>query len=148
MKPLPPVLYLAVAGGMVVLDRVAPLVVWGPGPWRAPLGAGLVVAGLALMVYGIVTFRRRRTPLVPGEGRATSLVTGGPFRFSRNPMYLGLSAALVGEAVLLGSLTPWVGVPVFVLVVTRLWIVPEEHWLSASFGDEYARYRALVRRWF
>lgn len=111
------------------------------------LGLGLIAGGLGLMVSGIVTFRRHRTPLVPGEGRARSLVTGGPFRVSRNPMYLGLSAALAGEAVLLGSLSPWAGVPVFVFAVTTLWIVPEERWLSASFGDAYTRYRRAVRRW-
>ena len=79
--------------------------------------------------------------------RASTLVTDGVFRFSRNPMYVGFAAALVGWAVCLAA--PWtlLGPVAFVLYTNRFQVLPEERMMRAKFGGAYDEYRARVRRW-
>jgi protein-S-isoprenylcysteine O-methyltransferase Ste14 len=79
--------------------------------------------------------------------KASRLVTGGVFRISRNPMYLGLALLLIGWAVWLGSASPWLIPPLFVTIVTLLQIIPEEEALARLFGDQYVEYRRDVLRW-
>jgi protein-S-isoprenylcysteine O-methyltransferase Ste14 len=79
--------------------------------------------------------------------RSTALVIEGPFRFTRNPMYLGLAVILVGVALALEALTPFFVIPVFVAIITVGFIVPEETMLKERFGDQYAAFQARVRRW-
>jgi protein-S-isoprenylcysteine O-methyltransferase Ste14 len=74
-------------------------------------------------------------------------VTGGVFQFSRNPMYLGLLLILTGWAMGLGTASPWMVPPVFVIVVTLLQIIPEEQALEKLFGEQYVEYRRRVARW-
>ena len=80
--------------------------------------------------------------------RASSLVVEGVYGRTRNPMYLGLALTLVGWAVYLAA--PWalIGPALFVALITRIQIVPEERALSEKFGSEFAAYRQAVRRWF
>lgn len=78
---------------------------------------------------------------------ASSLVTGGVFYISRNPMYLGLLLILIGWALGLGTASPWIVPPVFVIVVTVLQIIPEEQALEKLFGEPYVDYRRRVARW-
>jgi protein-S-isoprenylcysteine O-methyltransferase Ste14 len=102
--------------------------------------------GVGLAAWCLTIFRRQRTTTVPGRTSAT-LVTWGPYRFSRNPMYVALTLAYLGEAGILGQVWP---LPVLVLVLVYLnWtLVPfEEAQLQQTFGDAYAAYRARVRRW-
>jgi protein-S-isoprenylcysteine O-methyltransferase Ste14 len=106
-----------------------------------PLAAGVLVA-----MSGFVAFRRSRTPVVPFE-RSTALVTGGIYRFTRNPMYLGLVLVLTGTAMLLGSIGAFVPLPLFILVIEYGYIRPEERFLAEIFGEDYAHYRHTVRRW-
>jgi len=109
-------------------------------------GAGLFVAGAALAGWGWATFRRARTTTVPGQA-SSRLVTWGPYRFSRNPMYVGLCVAYVGEAGMLGQVWP---LALLALVVAYLnWVVipVEERKLSEVFGEPYDEYRRHVRRW-
>ena len=89
---------------------------------------------------------RRGTTLHP-FGEPTALVTDGPYRFSRNPLYLSLALLLLGAAVYLGSLTPFVVVPAFVWAINASFIRPEEAKLAAAFGDAYRDYCRRVRRW-
>ncbi|MGH8742056.1 MAG: methyltransferase family protein, partial [Burkholderiales bacterium] len=70
-----------------------------------------------------------------------------PYRFTRNPMYLGMSGALLGAAVYLGSLTPFVVVPAFMALLADRFIAPEEAFLERAFGQAYLDYKARVRRW-
>jgi protein-S-isoprenylcysteine O-methyltransferase Ste14 len=91
-------------------------------------------------------FRRRGTPLKPFTP-STALVVDGPYRFTRNPMYLGLATTLVGVALALEALTPFIVVPVFVAIITMQFIVPEEAMLTDRFGDDYGDFRRRVRRW-
>lgn len=114
-------------------------------PWDLA-GAALMVAGLALTITAARSFHKADTPVRPFE-KSTALVTHGPFRLSRNPMYLGMVSALAGTAILLGTLTPWVVPPVFAAVIHHFFIIPEEKLMEQTFGDEYQAYRSRVRRW-
>jgi protein-S-isoprenylcysteine O-methyltransferase Ste14 len=102
---------------------------------------GAVVAG-----WGLVTFRKARTTTVPGRTSA-QLVTWGPYRFSRNPMYVGLVIAYFGEAMILRQVWPVVLLPLTVAYVNWVVIPLEQRKLEEVFGDEYARYQARVRPW-
>ena len=110
--------------------------------------AGLVAVALGLLigVLGVVKFRRERTNIHPFK-KADKLVTNGVYRYSRNPMYLGLTLILVGAWVLLGAVSPILGVLLFVLVADRWYIPGEERMLRERFGKFYEEYRTEVRRW-
>lgn len=109
-----------------------------------PVGA----IGAALDAVALVQFLRMRTttnPLKPAS--ASALVTGGIYRSTRNPMYLGLATLLAAWAIYLGNLAALAGVPLFILYMNRFQILPEERALEERFGPEYIAYRARVRRW-
>ena len=119
-----------------------------PEALRLGLAGGLALMGLALDFSGLVAFVRRRTtisPLSPQKSRA--LVTGGVYRFTRNPMYLGLACLHGAWAVWLAALLPWLAPLAFVLYVTRFQIGPEERVLTERFGPTYTDYTRRVRRW-
>ena len=107
----------------------------------ALFGIGAIIAG-----WGLLTFRRARTTTVPGEA-SSRLVTWGPYRFSRNPMYVGLSVAYLGEAGILGQIWPLIFLPLTVAYVNWIVIPVEESKLSEVFNEEYDHYRKKVRRW-
>lgn len=113
------------------------------------LAALLLLVGLALVVSGIVTFRNARTTVDPTHPkRAAHLVTGGIYRVTRNPMYMGMALWLLAWAVYLGSLLALLFLPLFVTYMNRFQIAPEERLLLRKFGGGYQRYRKRVRRWF
>jgi protein-S-isoprenylcysteine O-methyltransferase Ste14 len=109
-------------------------------------GALVFAVGAALAGWGLLTFRKARTTTVPGE-RSSRLVTGGPYRFTRNPMYVGLIVAYIGEAGILAQVWPVVLLPLVVAYVRWAVIPLEESTLTDGFGPEYEQYRARVRRW-
>jgi len=110
------------------------------------LGLILMTGGLLLMAWGFIVFFRAGTPVVPVRP-ASRLVTEGPFRFTRNPMYLGLTAAYVGLAIVLNFAWPIVLLPLVLIVLRALVVSREEAHLRRRFGGEYAEYCANVRRW-
>lgn len=119
-------------------------------PWTYRLGIGLTLAatGFAIALTGVITFHRALTTINPIRPDSTStLVTTGVYRYSRNPMYLGILMALMGWCVVLGSLWSLFVLPLFVVTMTRLQIIPEEKAMAALFGAEYVEYRNRVRRW-
>lgn len=125
---------------------VAPLEV----PFGARVGVAGVLAsiGLTFGVAGMISFLRARTTMNPTKpSAASSLVTGGVFRFTRNPMYLSLLLYLLAWTAYLSNWLALLFVPVFVLYINELQIKPEERALSARFGAEYASYTTRVRRW-
>lgn len=145
---LPPLaLFAACVAGVAVLAYAWP---WADFevPGRRIVGAAVGIVGLCIAVAGVVQFRRAGTtvnPLSPGNAR--SVVTTGVFGWTRNPMYLGMAAALVGLSVWLGT---WLGLllaAAFCAYLTRFQIVPEERALLELFGGPYARYCSQVRRW-
>jgi len=103
--------------------------------------AGAVIAG-----WGLVLFRRARTTTVPGRSSAT-LVTSGPYRFTRNPMYIGLTLAYLGEAALLKQIWPVILLPLTIAYLHWTVIPVEEAKLREVFLDDYDQYRSRVRRW-
>jgi protein-S-isoprenylcysteine O-methyltransferase Ste14 len=105
------------------------------------IATGAVVAGLALAI-----FHKARTTTVPGQKSAV-LVTRGPYRFTRNPMYVGLSLAYLGEAAILKQMWPVLLLPLVVGYLNWIVIPVEESRLAEVFGAEYDKYRAAVRRW-
>jgi protein-S-isoprenylcysteine O-methyltransferase Ste14 len=117
-------------------------------PWRTPLALAIALAGVAVAAAGVVAFRRRRTTVDPRTPeRASAIVEDGVYRISRNPMYVGMFAVLIGWALILSS---WAGVamlPAFVIYMNRFQILPEERALSDRFGDAYLDYTRRVRRW-
>ena len=119
-------------------------------PFGVRVGAALalVVIGQSISIFGIVSFRRAKTTINPHKpSAASSLVTSGVYRYTRNPMYLGLSVTLMGWAVFLSNPLALLAVPLFVLYINRFQINPEERVLSSLFGAEYAAYKEKVRRW-
>jgi protein-S-isoprenylcysteine O-methyltransferase Ste14 len=141
----PPVLY---GGGLVLgllLEWAVPLSGL-PGSVSWPLGVSVLVAGAALGAWFLSSFRRAGTP-VDVRRPTTAIVTGGPFRFSRNPGYLSLTVMYVGIAVLADALWPLAVLPGVVLVVQRTVIEREERYLERKFGDDYLRYKLRTRRW-
>ena len=110
------------------------------------LGVTLWGLGIILMVWGLVTFAMARTAILPMRP-ASRIVDHGPYRFTRNPMYVGMSLAYIGGAFVLNSVWALIFFPVVIAVLTRLVIAREERYLSSAFGEEYHDYRRRVRRW-
>jgi protein-S-isoprenylcysteine O-methyltransferase Ste14 len=144
-RVIPPGWLLVALAASVALNHWLPLVQL----WDIPvsrLGLLPLIAGVALAVWGVGAFRRAGTPLVPFV-KSTALVTTGVYRFTRNPMYLGLTLIVAGTAWLLGSLGAWLAVPPFVWLLQCGYIQAEERFLENIFGSEYRRYKTIVRRW-
>jgi protein-S-isoprenylcysteine O-methyltransferase Ste14 len=110
------------------------------------IGLAPLVLGLGMAIWGSRKFEQVGTTIKTFD-KPDELVTDGLFRFTRNPMYLGFGLALVGVWVLLGSLSPVLGVIVFVVVADRWYIPFEERMLVERFGREFDAYRARTRRW-
>lgn len=110
--------------------------------------ASVVLVGIIFCVSGVISFRRARTTVNPLQPhKASALVTSGVYRISRNPMYVGFAFLLLGWALALAAPLAFLGVPAFLLFITRFQIIPEERALTALFGVEFERYCAAVRRW-
>ena len=115
---------------------------------RVTAALALLVIGQGISVAGMRSFRKAKTTMNPFRpGATSSLVSDGVYRFTRNPMYVGLLITLLGWAAFLWQ--PWalVFVPLFVMYITQFQIKPEERVLSSLFSTEYAQYMAKVRRW-
>lgn len=145
--PWPPLL---LAGGVVAalaLGHLAP-VSW-PGLDDAPahaIGLGIGAAGIALLVVSILTLRRHGTTVRP-DAAADSLVTTGPYRRFRNPIYLADCLILLGLAEVTKNVWFVAAAALFAVLVTWLAILPEERYLQRRFGAAYLDYKAKSRRW-
>ncbi len=116
--------------------------------WTVVPAAGAVLLALGVVIAGwsLTLFRRAHTTTVPGKASA-SLVTSGPYRFTRNPMYVALSLAYLGEAAWLKQVWPVAFLPLVLAYLHWVVIPVEEARLREVFGERYDRYRASVRRW-
>lgn len=110
------------------------------------IGFVVFALGCVLAAWGWSIFRSRGTTRVPGEA-STAFVTWGPYRFTRNPMYVGLTIAYLGEAAIQHQVIPVLLLPLTIVYLNRVVIPVEEERLRAVFGDEYVRYTERVRRW-
>ncbi|WP_294923175.1 isoprenylcysteine carboxylmethyltransferase family protein [uncultured Paracoccus sp.] len=109
-------------------------------------GLGVTAAGIGLMMWAAATMTRARTSFMPGLV-PKALVTDGPFRFSRNPIYLGDLLVMGGVLLALQLPVGLVLLPVFAQALTRFFILPEERVIEAEFGQGFRDYKARVRRW-
>ena len=110
------------------------------------IGAVLALAGFGLMFGGIGVFWRSRTSILPVRP-ASTLVIAGPYRFTRNPMYVGMTLILVGIGFALDDLWLVIGAALFLVVVHYTAVLPEEAYLDEKFGDDYRAYKKKVRRY-
>jgi len=141
----PPFVYAAAVFGGLLLER----------RWSLPIGGGaagdaagwlLAAVGAAVMFSGFGTFLRRRTSVIPHRP-ASSLVISGPYRFTRNPMYLGLAIMTAGFGLGFDTWWPIVLLAPAVWIIQRTVIAPEEAYLRRRFGADYVEYTRRVRRW-
>lgn len=144
----PPLFFLVGVGAGWLLDKY---IVRLPIPgmiagFVSMLDAGLLTFGLFLMAWGLVTFHRAGTAIIPHHS-ASRLVVSGPYRFTRNPMYTGLTFAYIGVSALLGTAWPLLLLPLVLFIVLRFVIQREERYLQDAFGSEYAEWCGRVRRW-
>lgn len=143
--PFPP--GLPIAGWLLGwgLGALWPIPLNWPG-WARWVGAFFFVAPWFLALWAIRTFRRHQTPVDP-RGRVTTIVTEGPFRFTRNPMYLHLMLVYIGGILLFHLLWSAFMIPLVFLALQYGVIVREEQHLRSAFGEPYAEYCRRVRRW-
>jgi protein-S-isoprenylcysteine O-methyltransferase Ste14 len=141
----PPFVYLTSIGLGLLLHFLWP-VQWLPDSFSTPIGVVVVVIAAALFVSSVRTFRKAGTP-VPGNLPTTTIVRTGPYRFSRNPIYLAFTLLHIGLAAWVNSLSLLLTVlPATALMV--LVVIPrEERYLEARFPSEYLPYKRAVRRW-
>jgi protein-S-isoprenylcysteine O-methyltransferase Ste14 len=145
VRLIPPVVYFGPFGVLWALHW------WRP--WTIPGGGALTVAGLALVltgvaltVWSVVTLTRAHTTFIPWD-QVTAMVTTGPFRFSRNPIYLADAIAYLGGTLLIHSWWPLPLLPGIIVVIRRKVIDREERYLTERFDDAYREYQSRVRRW-
>ena len=146
----PPIVYIAAFLIAMLLDASAIALpffdVSGAPVWAQIVGLVALVLGVALSTWGSIVFRLAMTPIVP-MFPATTLVTHGPFRFTRNPMYVGLTVAYIGLSVTLNTAWPLILLPVVLYVMITQVIRKEEAHLTEKFGEAYEAYRRRVGRW-
>ena len=104
-------------------------------------------AGLLILFWSFGLFRKKDTPILPGH-KPTALVIEGPYEFSRNPMYLGVTTALLGIVIYLGDALAFLAPIVFFAFVSLRFIPREEKLMEKLFGKKYLEYKKRVRRWF
>ena len=141
----PPLVYLAtiVTGSLLELAWPSAFL---PRGFAVPLGGALVAAAVALFIYSVGRFRAAGTP-VPGNQPTTAIVRAGPYRFSRNPIYLAFSVFHVGIAIWVNSLWLLVTLVAAVTLIHCVVIPREEQYLERRFGAQYLDYKRSVRRW-
>jgi len=136
---------LAVIVGLA-LDWLLPLPFLPAGLPAALLGAMVFVIALALFAWAIITITRAGSS-VPTNRPTTTIVDTGPFRFTRNPIYMGMFLGLIGLAIGFDNLWLLATLISFVLAIRYGVVAREEDYLERKFGDVYRGYRSRVRRW-
>ncbi len=130
---------------MVLLYLFIPVYQFIIYPWNAT-GMIPLVSGMALNLSADKAFKRNSTTIKPFE-ESKVLITSGAFRYTRNPVYLGMVLILTGVALLLGALSPFIIIPIFAITIDRVFIITEEKMLDERFGDKWKEYKTNVRRW-
>ena len=145
VRVLPPLLYLIPLLVAWFADRIVPLGLHGgaAGRW---VGGLLIALGLALLTWAFVTFQRHGTTVVPWA-RVHALTTDGPYRYTRNPIYVADALSYLGACLVLDNAWALLMLPVVLVATYRLVIRHEEAYLADLFGRAYADYRRRVRRW-
>jgi len=145
-KIIPPVYLLISLLVMWLVRRFFPVYQFIEEP-LAYAGIVPIFFGIAMAAISAGMFRNVGTGIEPFD-EATVLVTAGFYRFTRNPMYMGMFLMLVGFAFIMGSLGALLPIPVFFLIIRNNFVLGEERFLEATFGQHYLDYKSRVRRWF
>jgi protein-S-isoprenylcysteine O-methyltransferase Ste14 len=132
-------------GAMLGLHIAVPIVALIQPPYSY-VGLVPILVGLTISSSSARAFRQAGTPVIPFE-KSTTLITDGWYRYTRNPMYLGLVITLVGVWIVLGSLSPGLALAAFVWIISQQFIRGEEQFLDEIFGEQYRSYKLRVRRW-
>lgn len=147
LKIPPPLVALLVAAAMWCLSLLPPSFE-PPAVLRIVAAIACAALGTAFSLAGVFAFRRAGTTVNPLKPSSTSsLVCGGVYKITRNPMYVGMLFLLLAWAAFLWSAWSLLGTLVFAAYITRFQIVPEERALAALFGEAFATYRSRVRQW-
>lgn len=141
----PPAYFIAMAALEIMLHFIAPFRILIIAPFTYA-GVFLILSGIAMNIWADRLFKINKTTVKPRE-KPSFLITSGPFRISRHPMYLGMIMILFGEAVFLGSLTPFIFPVAFFIVIGTLFIPVEEKNLNKTFGKKYCAYSKQTRKW-
>lgn len=143
--PIPPIILLVSILCQIVLHYLLPIRQLIDAPWIWA-GIGVIVFGVLIIIGPATAFFRANTTIKPFED-SSSLVTTGVYNYTRNPMYVGMVVILLGVAVLLGDLSPFIMPVLFVPLLNARVIRHEEQMLEERFGDEYRDFMESVRRW-
>jgi len=143
---IPPTYFIASLILIILLHHYLPIASIFSSNQFELLGLVLLFIGFGMIIWGSNTFRYYETPIRPFEN-ATHLIQSGLFRYSRNPIYLGMVLVIIGAIIFLGSLSPVIIIPLFVLIIQSKFIKKEEEHLEQIFGDYYREYKNKVRRW-
>ena len=144
---IPPPIVILVCGIVIALFSLGGVL---PFAFPGMIGVAVFLAflGFVICLVAFLGFQRAKTTWKPEHPeKATTLVTNGIYRFSRNPMYLGWLFVLLGWAIFWGDGLAFIILPFYVFYLNRFQIVPEERALQEKFGDEYTAYKSKVRRW-
>ena len=145
MKIYPPLMVLAGIITQLLIGYIAPVEPLLSATWQY-IGIALMVLGFATILLAARSFRKHETTIIP-DGQPSTLMEGGLFAYSRNPIYVAMAVLLVGSGLAIGHIWALIVVPLFVLLVQQIWIVKEEENLEAEFGQFYRNYKIKVRRW-
>ena len=141
----PPLIFGSIFIVALFIERSRPFPLLPPGTGTL-FGLLLIIAGAALAAWGALTFSRAKTAIIP-TGSTTKIVSEGPYRFTRNPIYVGLTLAYTGGAFASNSYWPLILLPIVLVIMQRGVIYREEAYLERKFGGEYITYKERVRRW-
>jgi protein-S-isoprenylcysteine O-methyltransferase Ste14 len=144
-KPLPPTYFMSFIIISLISHFLIPIYSIISYPWNSS-GVVLIILGIWLNLSADRKFKEVKTTVKPFES-STYLVTDGVFRISRNPMYLGMVAILLGGAVFLGTLTPFLIALIFAILIDIRFIKAEEKMLDDTFGEKWQSYKSKTGRW-
>ena len=144
-KIIPPVYLLATLVLMLLMQLNFPVFqfIHEPVAYAGVIG---VFLGIIMAAISVGMFKKAGTGIMPFD-EATTLVTSGFYSYTRNPMYVGMFLMLAGVAFLMGSIGAALPVFVFILIIRNNFVLGEERFLEASFGQQYLNYKSTVRRW-
>ncbi len=145
IKLMPPMIFYVFILLSIILNLFLPIKKMIVQPYNY-FGVVLILVGLLIDVWAWTLFRKKKTTLNPYKV-PSKLENRGPFKISRNPMYLGMDLVLLGLSIFLGSLSTFIFPIIFIFLIEKLFIIFEEKTLQKRFGKSYLDYKKRVRRW-